>query len=113
VPIPIDRADHLATVSLAPMGNSWHQEFMAMNQPAYGTTPYGLMTNGERAVGVASGVAFAIAIQEALGLIQHTAHALKDRKARKLRQEIDEERLAVEQLFKASQADPAIIKKMP
>jgi hypothetical protein len=112
--IPIQRPDHLASVSLAPTGNSWHQEFMAMTQSKDGAAPYALMTNSDRAIGVASGLAFALAIQEALSLVEHAAGAVKGWKANRLRHEIDDERLAVEQMLKSGQlSDPAIVKKAP
>ena len=116
-PVPLPHDDRFVTASLGPLGPGWHQEFIGMTMPQEGSTPFGLMTtNGDRAVGMATSMAFALAIQEAVGLVGKLVGSYHEWKVSKLRKEIDAERLVMEQLYQASQnsgPDASPIKKRP
>jgi hypothetical protein len=96
------RDDRLITTSLAPMGTAWHQEFIGMTQPAYGSSPLDPMGNFERVQAVASSAVFAFAIDAVTQLVTHIVNDSRTRKATKLRKEIDAERLEAERAYAES-----------
>jgi hypothetical protein len=96
------RDDRLVTTSLAPMGMGWHQEFIGMTQPSYGSSQFDPMGNFERVEAVASSAAFAFAIDAVTQLVTHIVNDARDRKATRLRKEIEAERLEVERAYAES-----------
>jgi hypothetical protein len=99
--------DRFVTTSLAPMGSGWHQEFLDMTAPPYGSSPYDAMSNVQRVQGVASSMAFALAIDGIVRLVDHLRTSYHDRKVTKVRREIDAETAEVERIYKARQAGRA------
>jgi hypothetical protein len=102
--VPLPRDNGLVTTSMGPMGSGWHDEYLAMTQSRPGTGPYdGFVNSADRALGIATSMAFALAIQQAASLVEHAAGAYKEWKLNKVKSEVDGERQIVEQLFQASQ----------
>jgi hypothetical protein len=100
----LPQSDRFVTASLAPAGSFWHQEFLAMNQREYGTSPFDMMGNAERAQAVATSMAFGLAIDGISRLVQQVLKSYHEGKVNKIRREIDAETAIVEQRYKAAQA---------
>jgi hypothetical protein len=101
MPIPDDR---FVTSSLAPMGSGWHQEFLDMTAPVYGSSPFDNMGNRERVTAVATSTAFGLAIDGVGRLVKHLRKAYREQKVNKVRREIDAETAEVERLYRAGLA---------
>jgi hypothetical protein len=101
----LPQSDRLVTTSLAPAGTAWHQDFLAMTQRDYGASPFDMMGNAERAQAVATSAAFAVAIEGVSRLVQHFRTSYREGKVARVRREIDEETVLVEQRYQAYLAE--------